>query len=160
MTTQFCTECGSQLEPQAHFCSVCGVSVRPARKPKKAQRQQRKRRQTPPLPLLVLALGSILFIAGTLSYLLDRPAPVPPASILDVPDEHGEDGLPYPEVARISLAQAKANFDSGTAVIVDVRTSEEYAEAHIPNAISMPLQELETRYRELSKGDAIITYCS
>ncbi len=115
----------------------------------------RRQNRTFSTPLLLLILGGILLAAGTLFYLLDRPP-----SVADIPDDHGESGLPYPEVARISLAQAKDTFAQDTAVIVDVRSSDEYAEAHIPNAISMPMQELETRYRELSPEDEIIIYCS
>lgn len=44
-------------------------------------------------------------------------------------------------------------------VIVDVRESAEYAFDHIPNAISIPLDELESRLNELNKEDAIFVVC-
>lgn len=43
--------------------------------------------------------------------------------------------------------------------IIDVRSPEEYQEKHIPNAINIPLDELETRLNELSKQAFIITAC-
>lgn len=44
-------------------------------------------------------------------------------------------------------------------VIIDVRSPEEYAEKHIPAAINIPLKELESRSKELSKQAIIITAC-
>lgn len=44
-------------------------------------------------------------------------------------------------------------------VIVDVRESAEYAFDHIPNAISIPLGELESRLNELDKDSAIFVVC-
>jgi rhodanese-related sulfurtransferase/TusA-related sulfurtransferase len=44
-------------------------------------------------------------------------------------------------------------------VIVDVRESAEYAFDHIPNAISIPLGELESRLNELNKDNAIFVVC-
>ena len=44
-------------------------------------------------------------------------------------------------------------------LIVDVRPAEEYKEEHLPGAISMPLQELEKRLRELPQDKLIVAYC-
>jgi len=44
-------------------------------------------------------------------------------------------------------------------VIVDVRESAEFAFDHIPNAISIPLGELESRLNELNKEDEIFVVC-
>ena len=43
--------------------------------------------------------------------------------------------------------------------IIDVRSPEEYTEKHIPAAINIPLNELESRSNELSKQSIIITAC-
>ena len=43
--------------------------------------------------------------------------------------------------------------------IIDVRSPEEFAEIHIPGAINIPLNELESRSNELSKQAIIITAC-
>ncbi|MFD2655851.1 sulfurtransferase TusA family protein [Gracilibacillus thailandensis] len=44
-------------------------------------------------------------------------------------------------------------------VVLDVRESAEYAFNHIPNAISIPLGELEDRLNELNKKDEIYVVC-
>ncbi|SES03034.1 Rhodanese-related sulfurtransferase [Gracilibacillus ureilyticus] len=44
-------------------------------------------------------------------------------------------------------------------VVLDVRESAEYAFNHIPNAISIPLGELEDRLSELNKEDQIYVVC-
>ncbi|WP_066290780.1 sulfurtransferase TusA family protein [Bacillus sp. FJAT-29937] len=44
-------------------------------------------------------------------------------------------------------------------VILDVRESAEYAFNHIPNAISIPLGELEERLSELNKDEEIYVVC-
>lgn len=48
---------------------------------------------------------------------------------------------------------------TGTGILLDVREQAEYAFGHAPNAISMPLGELETRMNELSKDDTIYVIC-
>jgi rhodanese-related sulfurtransferase len=44
-------------------------------------------------------------------------------------------------------------------VVIDVREAAEYAFNHIPNAISIPLGELEDRLNELNKQDEIFVVC-
>jgi ArsR family transcriptional regulator len=43
--------------------------------------------------------------------------------------------------------------------VIDVRPREEYAAAHIPGAISMPLAELGTRLGNLRKRRDVVAYC-
>lgn len=61
---------------------------------------------------------------------------------------------------RISLADAKARFDAGSALFLDVRSQEAYESAHIQGAIPIPLTEVEARMDELPDDRFIITYCS
>lgn len=44
-------------------------------------------------------------------------------------------------------------------VVVDVRPSEEYRAAHVAGAVSIPLDELEQRLRELPRDREIVAYC-
>jgi rhodanese-related sulfurtransferase/DNA-binding HxlR family transcriptional regulator len=44
-------------------------------------------------------------------------------------------------------------------VVVDVRPAEEYRAAHVPGSVSIPLDELEERLRELPRGGEIVAYC-
>jgi 3-mercaptopyruvate sulfurtransferase SseA len=67
---------------------------------------------------------------------------------------------PHLDIERVSLEDAKAAFDSGTAIFVDVRRPEAYAASHIPGALSMPAIELADRLDELDPDQWIITYCT
>ncbi|MBA3425770.1 MAG: metalloregulator ArsR/SmtB family transcription factor [Rubrobacter sp.] len=44
-------------------------------------------------------------------------------------------------------------------VVLDVRPLEEYEAGHIPGAVSIPLDELHKRVRELPKSKQIVAYC-
>jgi len=44
-------------------------------------------------------------------------------------------------------------------VLVDMRKPAEYKAGHLPGAISLPITELERRYREIPKGPRVILYC-
>jgi rhodanese-related sulfurtransferase len=48
---------------------------------------------------------------------------------------------------------------SGDVTVIDVRPREEYAAAHLPGAISVPLGELPRRLAELRKRREIVAYC-
>jgi rhodanese-related sulfurtransferase len=68
--------------------------------------------------------------------------------------------LSGPQVHLMSIddlnAQMKSNADF---LLVDARPREEYAMAHIPGAISMPLNEIPQYAGSLDKGRMIVTYC-
>lgn len=60
------------------------------------------------------------------------------------------------EVTREDLL-ARAN--AGTVTVLDVRPGEEYQAAHIPGALSIPLEELRDRLSELPEDREIVAYC-
>jgi 3-mercaptopyruvate sulfurtransferase SseA len=66
------------------------------------------------------------------------------------------------DVPRVKVEEAKSAFDSGKAIIVDVRSAEAYAEGHAAGAISIPLTEFENNIENLSldKDQWIIPYCT
>lgn len=72
----------------------------------------------------------------------------------------GFDASAYPEIPRVSLEKAKAGFDTKSAVFVDVRGSASYAVSHIPGALDIPLEDIETRLNELDPDQWIIPYCT
>jgi rhodanese-related sulfurtransferase/DNA-binding transcriptional ArsR family regulator len=47
----------------------------------------------------------------------------------------------------------------GDVLVIDVRPQEEYEQAHLPFARSMPLQEITQRLSELPKDKEIVAYC-
>ena len=64
------------------------------------------------------------------------------------------------EAPRISLADAKADFDAGKAIFVDSRPEEAYKAEHITGAINVPLSDVETKYKNIPTDKKIIVYCS
>jgi len=64
----------------------------------------------------------------------------------------------HPNVINNEELQAKMASNEKM-VILDVREEAEYAFNHIPNAISIPLGELEGRLSELNKEDEIFVVC-
>ncbi len=164
MEKQFCVQCGTELQPEDKFCPKCGAPVHGAAVQSRGnQTCARKRRHAPgrafSLPL-ALAIGAGVLIILLIAFIALNPAsPAPTANSLPE-DSHDASGIPYPEVPRISLTDAKARFDAQTALFVDVRTQGEYDTAHIPNTVSLPLADVQTRYQELLRDREIITYCT
>jgi rhodanese-related sulfurtransferase/TusA-related sulfurtransferase len=64
----------------------------------------------------------------------------------------------HPNVVTNEVLDQKLK-ETNDLVILDVRESAEYAFDHIPNAISIPLDELESRLNELNKEDALFVIC-
>lgn len=89
-------------------------------------------------------------------------------ALIPLPDSNGQPSstadLPLTEddVPRVSAEDAKAAFDEGTAVIVDVRSRASYEAAHAAGALSIPLNEFENNIGgiDLPKEQWIITYCT
>jgi len=133
---------------------------------KRKPRRRKQRRPKPPPPqtsstwlYLLLGGAGLVVLALALVVMANRPATSAPAPGPTVASTFGEN-IPYPEVPRIPLAEAKAKVDSGEAIFVDVRTAREYADSHPKGAISIPLNELADRYQELPRDKEIITICA
>jgi rhodanese-related sulfurtransferase len=47
----------------------------------------------------------------------------------------------------------------GNIILLDVRPAEEYIAGHLPNALSMPVADLEARLSELPQDREIVAYC-
>lgn len=85
--------------------------------------------------------------------------------------EIGEERLAELRLARETLlvsATAAEKIDgetlverlaSGEATLIDVRPRDEYLAGHLPGALSVPLEELEGRLKELGRGREIVAYC-
>ena len=59
---------------------------------------------------------------------------------------------------RVSMTEAQKMLNAGKAIIVDVRSRQDYAAEHIKGAISIPLAEVVARMAELPKDKTIITW--
>lgn len=61
---------------------------------------------------------------------------------------------------RITLADAKKDFDAGNAVFIDTRGEDIYKAEHIKGAINIPANMLEAKVKSIPTGKKIIAYCS
>ena len=60
----------------------------------------------------------------------------------------------------IALEELKKNLTAGNRIqIIDVRSREEFAEKHIPEAVNIPLDELERAFSGLDKQLFFIIAC-
>ena len=78
-----------------------------------------------------------------------------PANTAPLPSASPADDAP-----RISLEDAKKDFDAGTAVFVDSRAPEAYKIEHIKGAINIPHDKLDAELKKLPPDKKIIVYCS
>src|SRR5471030_267400 len=67
---------------------------------------------------------------------------------------------PLESARRITREEAIKLVKGKKAVYVDVRSKENYDQAHITGAVSIPLGEVLTRLREIPPKMFIITYCA
>lgn len=59
----------------------------------------------------------------------------------------------------VRMEDLVARARSGEVVVLDVRPSLEYEAGHIPGAVSIPLDELESRMKELPRRAEVVAYC-
>jgi rhodanese-related sulfurtransferase len=59
----------------------------------------------------------------------------------------------------VTIDELIKKIESGKITILDVRPEAEFNSGHIANAISIPIDQLHKRLKELPKRNEIITYC-
>jgi hypothetical protein len=113
------------------------------------------------LPLFVLFLAGLA--CNSSQPTVSSVTPLPAALTL-IAQGPGTNTVPLSEagVPRITVEDAKAAFDRGEAIIVDVRSADAYAAGHVEGAINIPLGYFETDIATipLEKDQWIITYCT
>ncbi len=110
--------------------------------------------------LLILTVAGIVYGAAcantaTRTSAVENTEPAKVQSPTPVPDAHAEDTAP-----RITLADAKKDYDAGNAILIDVRDEAAYKLEHIAEAINITPQTLDASIGKLQKGKKLIVYCS
>lgn len=117
----------------------------PKRKPKRQK-----------FPLLAVVVGGLFLLISAVLFIQfqnNQSASLPSST-------SGQPGIPYPEIERVSLADARSALDAGAAVFIDVRLADAYAARHISGALNIPANETQARLAELDPNQWIITYCT
>jgi len=112
--------------------------------------KRRKRRQTSnrlPIPVWIVGLAGLILVVAGLIVLTDQGGTDPDAS-----------ALPYPNIPRISPAEAHSQQQAGTGVIIDVRGAPYYEEYHAAGALSIPEDEVLARMEDLPTDKSLIFY--
>jgi 3-mercaptopyruvate sulfurtransferase SseA len=100
----------------------------------------------------MIAVGLLLILGAGGWYLYESSKPMPTTEAsLEVEGN-------FPDIARVSLADARAAYETRSAVFLDVRDASSYTQSHIPGALSIPLGDLPDRLGELDPEDWIIPY--
>jgi hypothetical protein len=123
-------------------------------------------------PIVIIVFGAVLMIGALLWFVVVTRQSAARTTVLSTPvvssitpaaasiTPVASPAIPYPEMKRISLADAKAAYDLKSAIFIDVRGEPYYSEGHIPGALSMTNDELPSRMGELDKKAWIIPYCT
>ena len=65
-----------------------------------------------------------------------------------------------PKVASIAATELSARRAAGNApVVIDVRTAEEFAAGHIPDALNIPFDQVAKRISEVDAPHGVALYC-
>lgn len=70
----------------------------------------------------------------------------------------GSDSVDPVPVSEITVDDLAPLWEAG-AVVVDVRNPDEYAEAHVPGVVLIPLPEFQQRHGEVPEADTVYVIC-
>jgi cytoskeletal protein RodZ len=104
-------------------------------------------------PVILIGVGILILLVVIIWQLTLLPTSTAPQTSANF-------DIPYPEMKRVSLADAKTAYDASSALFVDVRDAGTFGSKHITGSINIPLAELENRFQELPKDRWIITVCT
>ena len=60
----------------------------------------------------------------------------------------------------VSATETRSRVEARTALVIDVRDPEEYAEGHVAGAVNVPVGSLRERLAELPRERLLVTYCN
>ena len=109
---------------------------------KKRTAPMRKQPPKRPFPWIALAGAALLIVLVAVGAILIR----------------GNASTAGKALSEISVEQAFARREAG-AFILDVRTPQEWNEAHIPDSTLIPLDELASRLSEVPRDQEVVVVC-
>jgi hypothetical protein len=116
------------------------------------------------LYLIMIFVLAFLLITGSVWWSLEIERSSLAHTVADIPTAalpvNPNSDIPYLNVPRVSLKEAKTAFDLGKAVFVDARSSNSYAEGHIPGAKLWDEADLPGFVSNMDLSTWIITYCT
>lgn len=115
---------------------------------------RRRQKQNRNFMMFIIAGGLLLLAAAAILILANRPDENEPQAAATTAVD------PVASYPRITLEESKTAFDAGEAIFLDVRSEQEFAQAHIPGALLIPISELPERMGELDPQATYITYCT
>lgn len=110
----------------------------------------------------VQRIGTILLISGVVAVVANS---VHPRRIPWVQDwsVHVEAKAAKQKIKVIPLSVALKKFQALEVVFVDARPADEFAQGHIPGAVSIPFQSLEDQFPAIGdlidSGEELVVYC-
>lgn len=119
---------------------------------------RRKKQSRSILPLAMVVAGVILIVIPLVWLVQNGSRAAQPAA--QVPPSADQARLPFPDIERVSLADARAAYEVGSAVFVDTRGDPFFDSGHIPGALNIAEDDIEQRFTELDPQAWIITYCT
>jgi 3-mercaptopyruvate sulfurtransferase SseA len=121
-----------------------------------------RKSQSSSLPVIIIFLGLILMggALGWMAFTSYQAAQSGRSAAVEPTSPAVDTNIPYADIRRISLQEARAALETGNAVFLDVRGKSYYDQSHIPGALSIPEEELPGRLDELNPADWILTYCT
>jgi hypothetical protein len=105
-------------------------------------------------PILMIVAGIVL-ILGSAAWFVNAQRPE-----AEVSQSAPAMRIPHPDIPRITVEDAKAVFDAGSAAFIDTRGEPYFSQGHIPGALSITVDELPDRIDELRDYEWIVTYCT
>jgi rhodanese-related sulfurtransferase/DNA-binding transcriptional ArsR family regulator len=63
------------------------------------------------------------------------------------------------DLEPVPAAELMDRAAKGLVVVIDVRPPEEYAAGHVPGAINVPIEQLESRMSKFPKRKEVVAYC-
>lgn len=63
------------------------------------------------------------------------------------------------EIEEVSFEELMSRMEAGEVTLIDVRPKDEYEAAHIPGAISIPIEELAEQLHALPAKAKVVAYC-